>query len=401
MRQNRWSSTLRPSVIFALFVLPVALCSNGCEKAPEEAKGAKPQAPGPVNKIVRLTPEEIARGGIVVEPVARQEFRDYREFPGTVIPNQHAVAEVTALVRGRILEVYADLGQDVEAGTPLALLYSKDLGMAQSAYLKARARQYVAERAHERARSLLKGKVIGLAEAQRREGEMIRARAETRESYDRLLLLGMQEQEIQRLEREQKIRAHVPIVAPFAARVIARDVTKGEVVEVTDRLFAVADLSEVWVVAEVPEKDVALVPSEASPQAQGIEIRVAAYPDEIFHGIITYVGDVLDPTTRTVPLRLELPNPDRKLKPEMYARVRIYAEPEPNVLVVPEAAVQRDRERQFVFVQREPQTFEARDVRLGESDGHAVKVLDGLHEGESVVTGGAFVLKSELHGEQI
>lgn len=100
-------------------------------------------------------------------------------------------------------------------------------------------------------------------------------------------------------------------------------------------------------------------------------------------------------------LRLELPNPERKLKPAMYATVRVYSEPEPNVLLIPEAAVQRDRDRQFVFVQREPTVFEARDVKLGSSNGQDVKVQDGLLEGETIVTNGAFVLKSELLGEQI
>lgn len=126
-----------------------------------------------------------------------------------------------------------------------------------------------------------------------------------------------------------------------------------------------------------------------------------AYPDQTFPGKITYVGDVLDPATRTMRLRLELPNPERKLKPEMFATVRIYSKPEHGALTIPEGSVQRDRDRQFVFVQRDPESFEARDVKLGESNGIIVKVLDGLREGEPVVTKGAFVLKSELLGEQI
>jgi cobalt-zinc-cadmium efflux system membrane fusion protein len=100
-------------------------------------------------------------------------------------------------------------------------------------------------------------------------------------------------------------------------------------------------------------------------------------------------------------LRLELPNPERKLKPAMYATVRVYSEPEANALLIPESAVQRDRDRQFVFVEREPAIFEARDVKLGSSNGREIKVLDGLLEGEAIVTNGAFVLKSELLGEQM
>ncbi len=93
--------------------------------------------------------------------------------------------------------------------------------------------------------------------------------------------------------------------------------------------------------------------------------------------------------------------PHRKLKPEMFATIRIYSEPETNVLLVPEVSIQRERDRRFVFVQREPQVFEARDVKLGDSNGEVVKVLDGLQEGEQIVTKGSFVLKSELLGEQI
>jgi cobalt-zinc-cadmium efflux system membrane fusion protein len=273
--------------------------------------------------------------------------------------------------------------------------------MAQSSLLKANAKLFVAERAYQRAKLLLREKVIGVAEAQRREGEMVSARAEARESRDRLVLLGMSEAEIEQLVKDQMIHSHISIVAPFAGRVIARNITRGEVVETTEKLFVVADLSEVWVLANIPEKDIPFVPSEQSPEAKQIEVRLTAYPDDVFHGRITYVGDVLNASTRTMRLRLELPNPDRKLKPEMYATVRIYAKPKENALLVPDSAVQRDRDRRFVFVQQDPQTFIARDIKLGDSNGELVQVADGLREGELVATKGGFLLKSELMGEQI
>jgi membrane fusion protein, heavy metal efflux system len=218
--------------------------------------------------------------------------------------------------------------------------------------------------------------------------------------------LGMTEELITKLTDEQKILSYVPITAPFDGRVIARNLTKGEVVEVTDKLFTVADLSKVWVLANIPEKDIPFIRADAAtPNASGldqlVEVLLTAYPDEVFHGKVTYVGDVLDAATRTMNLRLELPNPHRKLKPEMYATIRVHSLPEEGVLMVPEAAVQRERDRRFVFVQRDPRTFEARDVRLGESNGDAVKVLDGLQEGEPIVVKGAYVLKSELLSDQI
>jgi membrane fusion protein, heavy metal efflux system len=402
MRRFRFSRGSRSHGVWAALCATILFVGVGCDSAPGEG-AAKTTAPVPESAkgLVSLSPEEIANAGILLAPVLRGEFRTHRDFPGTVSPNQHAIAEITALVRGRVVDVYADLGQQVKTGDLLAILYSGELGMAQSAYLKADAKLFVADRAFRRAQSLLDEKVIGLAEAQRREGEMISLRAEKREARDRLLLYGMSEDNIKRLTREQTIQSYVPIVAPFDGRVIARNLTKGEVVETTEKLFVVADLSEVWVLANIPEKDIPYIHSGSASSDQLVEVLVNAYPNEVFHGKLTYVGDVLDVATRTMNLRLELPNLDRKLKPEMYATIRVYSEPEKGVLILPEISVQHERDRTFVFVQRDPQTFEVRDVKLGDSNGQVVKVLDGLREHESVVTKGAFVLKSELLGEQV
>lgn len=396
-RLRRFS--LRSDCVAGVCLLGLFLLAS-CDTAPNVEPEAKATEKAPQKGLVRLTHEEIDRAGIAVTPASKGEFRSHRDFPGTVEPDQHALAEISTLVRGRVVDVYADVGQEVKAGQLLAMLYSSDLGMAQSSYLKANAKLYVAERAYERAKSLLEEKVIGLAEAQRRQGDMIALRAEKREASDRLRLLGMSDEEIQRLDREQKIHSHVPIAAPFNGRVILRNLTKGEVVETTEKLFIVADLSEVWVTANIPEKDIPFIYHE-HPDRQFVEVRVSAYPHEIFHGKITYVGDVLDPATRTMRLRLELPNHQRRLKPEMFATVRIYSEPEREVLMVPEPAVQRDRDRAFVFIQREPGVFEVRNVKVGESNGSQVKILEGLQEGEPLVATGAFILKSELTGEQI
>jgi len=385
-----------------LALLMLAGCNSAAEESAAQKASKKPHETG----LVTLTQDEIRSSAIVIEPVVRGEFKVHRDFPATVVPDHRTTAEITALVRGRVVDVYADLGQQVKADDLLAILYSSDLGMAQSTYLKAGAKLFVAERAFERAKMLLQEKVIGLAEAQRRQGEMLSLRAEKREAEDRLRLLGMSEDQITKLNKDQKIVSYVPITAPFDGRVIARNLTKGEVVEVTEKLFTIADLSEVWVMANIPEKDIPFIRADAgtsdkSSVEQIVDVLLTAYPGEVFHGKVTYVGDVLEVATRTMNLRLEVPNPHRKLKPQMYATIRVHSLPEPNVLMVPEVAVQRERDRRFVFVQRDAHTFEARDVQLGESNGEVFKVLDGLREGEPVVVKGAYVLKSELLSDQI
>ena len=129
----------------------VLLCSTfGCNNGTAgEAADKKPERPKSSQGLVRLTEEEIKTGDIVVRPVQRGDFTMYRDFPATVVPDHHATADITPLVRGRVVDVYADLGQQIKAGDLLAILYSSELGMAQSSYPKAVAKLYVAERAYE------------------------------------------------------------------------------------------------------------------------------------------------------------------------------------------------------------------------------------------------------------
>ncbi len=381
-------------------LLGMGAAVSGCDSSPSTSVVAPPAA-APVEGLVRLSAKESSRVGVAVAQVVRSEFRTHREFPAFVQPNQRAMADITTLVRGRVVDVYADLGQQVEANALLAILYSSDLGLAQSAYLKARAKLHVAEQAYERAKFLLQEQVIGEAEAQRRQGELLSMQAEAHESRDRLKLLGMKDDDFLRLGRSRDIQSHVPIVAPFAGRIIGRNLTRGEVVETTEKLFVIADLSEVWVLANIPERDIAFVHAIHASGGRTAEVRINAYPKEVMTGTITYVGDVLDPATRTMQLRLELPNPDGRLKPEMFATIRLSSEPQPDQLAVPDAALQQDQGRTFVFVQRDADTYEVRDVQVGESNGTFTTILGGLSEGDPVVTHGAFLLKSELLKKQV
>lgn len=369
-----------------------AACERTPDQVPEVKKGVVAERPG----VLHLTSEELARMVIELAPVALGELRVSREFPATVQANANQLAEVTALIRGRVVKVHVDVGQDVKKDALLAMLHSTDLGVAEGAYLKAAAKLYETKLAYERARGLNEQKVVSLAELQRREAAMKTARAEVRESRNRLELLGVPDQEIARLDREQTIKADVPLRAPFDGRVIMRNITRGEVVETQQKLFTVADLSDVWVVGNVPEKDVQFIRKD-----QKVNVIVSAYPHAIVPGTITYIGDVLDPATRTMRLRVTVLNPDRLLKPEMFATVLVYATPSPDALTVPLSAVQNGPTGTIVFVQRGTNDFEVRTVKLGDEQGEVVMVLEGVSAGEQVVTKGSFVLKSEMERHKI
>ncbi|MBX3320612.1 MAG: efflux RND transporter periplasmic adaptor subunit [Nitrospira sp.] len=383
--------------------LPFVMLIYGCGS---ESKGTSAETPKKTGEdetlhALSLDKNAMAKSGIKVEPVRRQVFRSYRDFPGTIELDQRKTANVTTLVGGRASHVDADLGQEVEPGTVLATLDSREFADAQSAYLKAKAILYVVSRAYERAKVLLKEDIISVAEGQRREGEMVRAQAETREAHQRLRLMGMSDVQIKQLAQSRTVQSRVHIIAPFHGFVIARNIVIGEVVETTETLFVIADLSHMWVIADVPENDVPFLPAKGTPRAQAVEVRLPSYPNEAFRGPITYVGNVVDPRTRTLRVRLELPNPDFKLKAEMYALIRIVLEPEEQALVVPQGAVQSRREKQFVFLQSGRATFEVRWVETGESNGEMTTIVKGLQEGDYIVTKNAFTLKSELFGDQV
>jgi cobalt-zinc-cadmium efflux system membrane fusion protein len=384
-------------MLAALHLVIIAMTAVlGCDATFDQATSSKPAVVPALPGVMQLTPEKAAAAGIEVRPVVRGQVRTYQDYPATVKPNANSLAHITTLVRGRVTDVLVDLGQDVAAGTLLARLYSSDLGLAQSSYLSANAKFHVAEQAFERAKLLLEEKVIGRAEYQRREGDMLSARAETREARDRLSVLGMTRADIQRLDHEQQIHSSVPVQAPFNGRVISRNVTKGEVLETTRALFTIADLLDVWVIANIPEKDVRLI-----HRNQAVEVRVSAYPGEVFPGTITYVGDVLDPETRTLRLRVTAPNRDGRLKPEFFAQVRLYAQPEPNALLIAAEAVQQDGKDTIVFVQVDSQQFERRSVVVGDEHEGGVWIRDGVREGELVVTKGALALLAETLRHQL
>ena len=370
--------------------------SVACENRHDDPSAVKQSPPSAHSGLLRLTPEELSRMQLELVPVTQGQLLSHHDFPATVQANQNELAEVTTLIRGRVVKVHVDVGQDVKKGALLAMLHSVDLGIAEGDYLKAGARLHEAELAHLRAKELYDNKAVSLAELQRREAAMKTAQAELREANNRLQLLGVPPQEINRLDRDLTIKADMPLRAPFDGRVITRNITRGEVVETEQKLFTVANLTDVWVVGNVPEKDVQFIRKD-----QKVNVVLAAYPHAIFAGTITYIGDVLDPATRTMSLRVTVPNPDRLLKPEMFAIVSVFATSSPDTLSVPLAAVQDGPVDKMVFVQRETGVFEARTVKLGSEEADVVRVLEGVKAGEQVVSKGSFALKSEMERHKI
>ena len=395
-RLTQTTTAFLPGALRHLAVCMILAGGISCESKSVDTSTVKPNSSSEGRESLRLTSEELSRLRLELVPVAEGQILSHRDFPATVQANQNELAEVTALIRGRVVKVHTDVGQDVKKGAILAVLHSVELGVAEGEYLKAKARLEEAGRSYARAKELYDNKAVSLAELQRREAAMKTAQVEVRETKNRLELLGLPWEEIDRLDKEHTIKADVALRAPFDGRVIARNITRGEVVETDQKLFTVANLTDVWVIGNVPEKDVQFIRKD-----QKVNVVLTAYPHAIFTGTISYVGDMLEPATRSMNIRVTVPNPERLLKPEMFAIVSVYTALSPDTLSVPLAAVQEGPAGKMVFIQRGTGEFEARMVKLGNEEGDVVTVLEGIRAGELVVTKGSFALKSEMERHRI
>lgn len=382
-------------------VLFIVMAQWSCQSKQEDAP--KPPAPATTSSaepgIIELPDGSPSLTRLQIDRVAFHPIRTVlKAQAGKILVNENRLAHLSARVPGRIVAVYANLGDKVKAGDQLLLLDSPAFGEAQLEYRKARNAVSVSEKALERAQALLDRGAIGAGEQQRREADHENARADLQEAEEKLHLLGMTEREIQRLAAKILPHAEVAQVslrAPFRGEVIERNATNGEVIDPNKMLFTVADLSTVWVRADFPEHQAGRLKTGLT-----IEVRVSAYPDTTFRGTITYVGAVIDPATRTIMARADVANPDGRLRAEMFADVLLVAG-EQSVLSVPHTAVQQMGDRQVVFVVRGPRRFELREVTLGQTATEYVQIITGLVAGDEVVTQGSYALKSELLREQM
>jgi membrane fusion protein, heavy metal efflux system len=391
------SSTVLRIALFLWAAVVLISCESKQADAPKPPSSVATASAEP--GILELSEGSPTLAHLQTDRVAVRPIRTVlKAQAGKILANENRLAHLSARVPGRIVAVYANLGDRVKEGDRLLLLDSPAFGEAQLEYRKARTMLSVMEKALERAKALLDRGAIGAGEHQRREADYENARADLHEAEEKLHLLGMTEREIQQLAAKTLPHAEVARVslrAPFSGEVIERNATIGEVIDPNKMLFTVADLSAVWVRADFPEQ-------QAGRLKTGLifEVRVSAYPDALFQGAITYVGAVIDPTTRTVTARANVSNPEGRLRPEMFAEVRLVTD-EQAVLSVPRAAVQQVGSRTVAFVMLGPRRFESREVTIGRASGDYIQVVAGLTSGDEVVTEGSYALKSELLREQM
>jgi len=325
---------------------------------------------------------------IKVAEVDQIDVSDILRVAGQIDFDEQALTRIGASVTGRITQINASLGSEVKKGETLASINSSELSNSQLAYLKARSEKEFHRRTVQRAKTLFEADVISAAELQRRESEYEVASAQTRAAQDQLRVLGVNMKALEELASTGAIDSVSSVVATIKGVVVERKVTTGQVVQPADVLFTVADLSRVWAIAQVPEQQVAQV-----KVGQSVRIEVPALQNEKLVGKLIFVGQTVNPDTRTVLVRTELDNSSGRLKPSMLASMLIESAPKKQ-LVVPNTAVVRELDTDYVFVEEKTGVFRLKPVRLAsEHDGQRV-VLDGLRQGMKIVSDGAFHLNN-------
>jgi membrane fusion protein, heavy metal efflux system len=362
--------------------------SAGSTDKPPGATGASGATP---DVSVTLTQEAVKRAGIVSSPVVLGQTSGGLRAPGLVQPNAYAQVVVTPLVSGRVMHVGAVLGETVRRGQVLAQLFGPELAEAATRYISARAELA----AHEQELTRTE-KLVGIGAASRQELERIHAghtarRSDVESAAARLRLLGLTADAIGALAPGQEGQASVDVPAPIAGVVTERGTNVGANVNPSTAMFTITDLSTVWVVADVYEKDFGKV-----RVGRLATIVTGAYPDEQLDGRVSYIDPQISADTRTAKVRVEVPNPRARLRLGMYAEARFGATGVP-MPTIPRAAVQNVGNRTVVYLvdSGEPGKFIERDVRLGGSSGDNVAVLSGVEVGDVIVTKGSFALRAE------
>lgn len=374
------------SVSFALFYFrnratstePAAAPSTGTghtQHSPAGTGADVPSAPIGASELgttVELTEEEQKTAGIQTAKVVRRNVSEALIAPGRVEEAETQLATISARIGGRIDKLYVDFtGESARRGQAIALIYSPEVVATAEEYKLA-------------LESLERLGPDALAPAQQQAKELVDA------SRRRLELWGLTAQQVSAIGKSEQPQIHITIYSPVSGTVTERKVTEGQYVKEGDPLYVVADLSTVWVKADVYEADVPRIRPN-----QPVEISAESMPDRKLRGRVSFIEPMLNEQTRTVAVRMHVPNPGLRLRPGMFVTAMLQTAMASHQLAIPRAAVVRGGMKDIVYVAKGNGVFEGREVKLGAAGQDYYAVLAGLKEGESVVTQGNFLLDSQ------
>jgi RND family efflux transporter MFP subunit len=370
---------------------PMSSMSNMADISAPPNKASTDSAPANADLQIDLSLDDLKKAQIQTDHIEMKDTANTLRVPGIVNPDEYQVVHVTPLVGGVIKQVPVILGDHVRRGQALAVIFSSELATAESEYLVVLAELEADHKKLERTEKLLK---LGAASQQEEEdvaAEHATHQAHVRAALEKLKLLGATDRQIAALKQAEQIDADFTVPAPITGIVLTRGANLGLVTNTAQELFTVADLSTVWVMASINEKDFSTVHVGTTAS-----VTTPAYPGREWKGRVVYIQPQVDPTTRTAQARIEVANPGESLRLDMYMDVAFTSESGEG-LAVPESAVQAIGAKRYVFlpVKDTEGSFAVRQVRLGPASNGYYPVLDGLKLNDEVVREGSFILKAE------
>jgi len=370
------------------------------QSQPEVSRGSAREA-----GVIVLNPTQQQRGHVIVEPVRAREVASTLTVPGRLTVSEDQTWHVGAIASGRIEGMSASVGDFVQAGQILGRIHSHEVHEARAAYQEAltelqrsQAAERFAQERSDRARRLLELRAGSRQDFESAEADLRNAQAaiqkaqsevEKERAHMQIFQVPLDEPAA---DGPQNAEADdIPILAPASGVILERKAPVGSVVNNGDELFVITDTSKLWMIGAANEEDLSKL-----REGQPVRIEVRAYEGRIFSGRILKLGEQLDPATRTLQVRILLPNVQGLLKPEMYATAILQQTGRHSGLFVSEEAIQEIGGEPVVFVRRGQSDFEARTVKRGQDVDGETEILEGLNSGEAVVVKGSFLLKSQM-----
>jgi cobalt-zinc-cadmium efflux system membrane fusion protein len=367
--------------IFARIALSTTLAAAACgQSSGSQHAEAGERTAG----TVRLEPGNPKLDFIKVENVEEKEGATAITLTGKVAFDEDHTQRVASPIDGRAIQILARPGDRVSAGQSLVTLSSPNVGPLQGDAQKALSDLSVAQKAYDRAQKLAADGAISDKEVAQVESDFKKAKSDVARTSAQLKALGLSATDP---------ATNIALHAQIAGTVVERNVLNGQEVraDASTPLMTISNLGSVWVLADVYEQDLGAV-SGGAP----VRVQVPAYPGEWFAGKVGHVGDLVDPTSRTVKIRCVVPNGDGRLKPEMFAKIEIANASKKKVITIPSRAVINEGDQAKIVVAGEHNSFRARVVQVGPTIDGWVRVLSGLQPGEKIVTDGALFLKQEI-----
>lgn len=378
LRRHLWQGLAASAGVAAMLML------SGCDSSAPGNSGNSYSTKNSGNpELFTIPPDQMSHVQVLtVQPTTLS--RSLR-LTGAVAYNSFRTTPVISQVSGPISRVVVVPGQRVSQGEPMLYVSSPDYSQLRTNYLKARDAYALAEKAYARAKDLYQHQAIAEQNLEQAESVDVQASGDLAAAEAALKVMGI-------TDPEALVKAppsfEVPLKAPIGGLVVEQDVSAGQLIQPgSTQCFMISDVSTVWVLVNVYQKDLPYVRI-----GDAVSIQTDTYPD-VFHGRISYVAASLDPSTRTLQARIETSNPGDKLKKDMYVVATVNAGTIPNAIALPDAAVLRDTENQpFVYAASANQ-FGRRSVTLGESVNGQTQITSGLNPGDKVIGNGSLFLQ--------